>query len=215
MLNVRVSRARTPLFEPLEVRTVAAVSHAGLMHPGLAHLAPHAAALAPSGAVGPIPLTEFGPGATYQGQEGGLYGAGSNQPSPSLLDAALAASARIQPMDRGGRPAAGGRIGVVAIGQSTTKQWFPSFQAMARPLQPRVDFANAGQDGMVAQSWPSQAAPWSAAVRAAGASGLSRAQVQVLIVDLIRIRSWTDGGLDGQIRASRNTLARIVAVAKS
>jgi hypothetical protein len=103
----------------------------------------------------------------------------------------------------------------LAIGQSTTKQWFPSFQRLARSLQPRVVFADAGQDGMVAQSWASQAAPWSAAIRAAGASGLSRAQVQVLMVDVIRIRSWTDGGLDGQIRASRNTLARIVAVAKS
>jgi hypothetical protein len=95
----------------------------------------------------------------------------------------------IQPLYRGGRPAAAGRIGVVAIGQSTTKQWFPAFQAMGRSLQPCVVFVNAGQDGMVAQNWASQAAPWSAAIRAAGATGLSRAQVQVLIVDVIRIHS--------------------------
>jgi hypothetical protein len=215
MLKIRVPRACTPLCESLESRALATASHAGLIHPGSAHRVPHAVAVAPKDAVGPIPLTAFGPGATYQGQEGGLYGAGSNQPSPSLLDAALSASARIQPLDRGGRPAAGGRIGVVAIGQSTTKQWFPSFQAVARSLQPRVAFVNAGQDGMVGQNWASQAAPWSAAIQAAGASGLSRAQVQVLIVDVIRIHSWTDGGLAGQISASRNTLARIVAVAKS
>src|SRR5689334_10672084 len=130
MLKIRVPRARRPLLESLESRTVATASHGFLIHPGLAHRVPHAAALAPSDAVGPIPLNAFGPGATYQGQEGGLYGAGSNQPSPALLDAALAASARIQPLNRRGRPAAGGRIGVMAIGQSTTKQWFPSFQVM-------------------------------------------------------------------------------------
>src|SRR6185437_7457324 len=107
MLKIRVPRACIPLFESLESRTVASVSPAGLIRPGLAHRVPHAVALAPSDAVGPIPLTAFGPGATYQGQEGGLYGAGSNQPSPSLLDAAQSASARIQPLDRRGRPAAG------------------------------------------------------------------------------------------------------------
>jgi hypothetical protein len=75
MLNVRVPRARAPLLESLESRTFATVSHSVLIHPGWALRVPHASALAPTDAVGPIPLTEFGPSTTYQGQEGGLYGA--------------------------------------------------------------------------------------------------------------------------------------------
>jgi hypothetical protein len=209
-------RIYRPLCETLESRTVATVSHASLIDSGLAHRRLHGAvALAAADAGGLIPLTELGPGSSYEGQDGGLYGGGSNQPPQSLLDAALAASAAIRPLDRGGHPAAGGRIGVVTIGQSTTQQWFPYFRAMARPLARRVVFIDAGQDGMAAQNWATEGAPWSTAIRAAGASGLSNAQVQVLIVDAVRIFSWTDGDLEGQIRATSDTMARIVAVAKS
>jgi hypothetical protein len=216
MIKMKGSRACRPICESLESRTVATVSHASPIHAVLAHGVPRTAVAAvPTDADGLIPLNDLGPGTSYQGQDGGLYGGGSNQPSPSLLDAALAAAAGIQPLDARGNPAAGGRIGVVAIGQSTTEQWFPSFQAMARPLGPRVDFVNAGQDGMVAQSWAAQAKPWNTAIQDVGQSGLARAQVQVLIVDTIRIHSWTDGSLEGQIAAYSNNLARIVAMAKS
>src|SRR5262245_8287054 len=116
MIRIRGPRACRPLCESLESRTVATASHVGLIHAALAHRIPHAVALARSEALGPIPLTELSPGESYQGQDGGLYGAGSNQPSQALSDAAMAASARIQPLDRTGRPAAGGRIGVLTIG---------------------------------------------------------------------------------------------------
>jgi hypothetical protein len=152
---------------------------------------------------------------SYQGQAGGLYGAGSNQPPQALFDEASAAAASIQPRNRSGKLSPGGRIGVIAIGQSTTKQWFPFLQALARPLKPRVFFVNAGQDGMVAQTWASQGQPWSTAFKAVASSGLSLAQVQVLIVDSARIDSWKDGSLASQIRAYRNDLARIVARARS
>jgi hypothetical protein len=209
-------RTYRPSCESLEPRTVATVSHAGLIDPGSVHRHLHGAtALAAADAGGLIPLTELGPGSSYQAQDGGLYGSGSNQPPRSLLDAAMAASAAIRPLDRAGRPSAGGRIGVVTIGQSTTRQWFPYFRAMVRPLAHRVAFIDAGQDGMAAQNWATGGAPWSTAIRDAGASGVSSAQVQVLIVDAVLIHSWNDGDLEGQIRATSDTMARIVAVAKS
>jgi hypothetical protein len=216
MIRMRGSRDHGPVYELLESRTVATASHAGSILAELAHHIPHVAAEhARIESDGLIPLTEIGPGMSYEGQAGGLYGGGSNQPSPSLLDAALASAGGIQPLNGLGKPSAAGRIGVVTIGQSTTDQWFPYFQAMARPLRPRVDFVNAGQNGAVAQSWAAQATPWDAAIQVVGRSGLSRAQVQVLIVDTIRIHSWTDGNLQGQIAAYSNNLNRIVAVAKS
>lgn len=216
MIRMRGSRAHGPVCESLESRAVANASHAGSILAELAHHIPHVAAEhARLETDGLIPLTEIGPGMSYEGQDGGLYGGGSNQPSASLLDAAHAAAGGIQPLDGRGSPSPGGRIGVVTIGQSTTNQWFPYFQAMARPLRPRVGFVNAGQNAAVAQSWAVQGTPWFAAIQDAGRSGLTRAQVQVLIVDTIRIHSWTDGNLQGQIAAYGNNLNRIVAVAKS
>jgi hypothetical protein len=52
-------------------------------------------------------------------------------------------------------------------------------------------------------------------MQAAADNGLSRAQVQVLIVDTVRIHSGDDGDLHGQIDAFSHNLARIIELAKS
>jgi hypothetical protein len=216
MKQTRQLRIYRPTCEALESRTVAAVAHASLIHVTLVQsIAPAAAVHAGAQATNPVALTELGPGATYQGQDGGLYGGGSNEPPQALVDAAMAAAAKIQPLNAAGKTAPNGRIGVLAIGQSTTRQWFSAFQAMARELRPRLIFVNAGQDGVVAQNWASQTQPWSTASSVVRASGLSKAQVQVLILDSARIHTWTDGNLERQIQAYRKNLARIVAIAKS
>lgn len=46
-------------------------------------------------------------------------------------------------------------------------------------------------------------------------SGLSKRQVQVAIVDLLRIYPWKDGGFQVQVDAYRADLTRIVAKAKA
>jgi hypothetical protein len=165
---------------------------------------------------GLVPLDQLGPGTSYQGFSGGLYGNGSNQPPPALLDAALAAAGQVVPRGYFGAPASSGKVGVIAIGQSTTKQWFPYFQRLAAfRLAPQFVLVNAGQDNMVAQSWASSSQPWSVADRMVAASRLSRYQVQVAIIDSVRIRSWNDGDLQGQVSAYSSNLARIMSIAKA
>jgi hypothetical protein len=165
---------------------------------------------------GLVPLDQLGPGTSYQGFSGGLYGDGSNQTPPALLDAANAAAGQVVPRGIYGAPSGSGKIGVIAIGQSTTKQWFPYFQRLAAGRLPgQFVLVNAGQDSIVAQNWASSPQPWSVADKMVAASRLSRYQVQVAIIDSARIRSWDDGNLQAQVNAYSSNLARIVSIAKA
>jgi hypothetical protein len=165
---------------------------------------------------GLVPLDQLGPGGTYQGFTGGLYGDGSNQLPPALLDAAKVAAGQVVPRGIYGAPSSFGKVGVIAIGQSTTKQWFPYFQRLAASRLPgQIVLVNAGQDSVVAQNWASSPQPWSVADRMVAGSRLSRFQVQVAIIDSARIRSWNDGNLPAQVNAYSSNLARIVSIAKA
>jgi hypothetical protein len=77
------------------------------------------------------PLTEMSAEDRYKGQDGGLYGGGSNTPPDAHRQAALAAAARIQPLDADGKPAADGRIVLVSISMSNATQEFSKFKNIA------------------------------------------------------------------------------------
>jgi hypothetical protein len=164
---------------------------------------------------GLVPIDRMGASATYQGRDGGLYGSGSNQPPEALLTDALAAAKSVVPRNDVGVASGSGKVGVIAIGQSTTKQWFPYFQRTARQLPDRFVFVNAGQDNVVAQKWVGSSQPWIYADRMVAGSGLSRFQVQVAFIDSVRIRSWNDGNLAQQVAAYSANLDRIVGLAKA
>lgn len=216
MRGGRSSRSYQPVVQPLEMRTVFNATARSAPVLLVRDLVAHNSTISPRSALnGLVPLTDLGPGMTYKGYDGGLYGQGSNQPPTALLNAALGAAAAVQPLNRSGARSPHGRIGVIAIGQSTTRQWFPYFQRLARQLPSRFVLVNAGQDGKVTQSWAYSSGPWVQASRMVASSGLTRFQVQVAIVDLLRIYPWKDGGLQAQIKAYRADLTRIVAKAKA
>src|SRR5205823_492737 len=56
------------------------------------------------------PLCDLGASGHYEGEDGGLYGKGSNTPPEKARKAAEAELAKIQPLDPNGVPAAQGRI---------------------------------------------------------------------------------------------------------
>ena len=58
----------------------------------------------------------------------GLYADGFNTAPPDHFSAGLAASARVRPLDRDGRPAGIGKIAMVSIGMSNTTQEFCAAQ---------------------------------------------------------------------------------------
>jgi len=65
-----------------------------------------------------VPLTDLTN--TYKGQDGGLYGAGHNEPPPAQRSAWLKACAQVQPLDAEGHSATNGRIVLLTVGFSNT-----------------------------------------------------------------------------------------------
>jgi hypothetical protein len=145
-----------------------------------------------------------------------FYGDGSDSPSAELAAATAAVAARITPLNSRGIPAPfGGRIGVVAIGQSTTEQWFSTFMSSARArraaLRPGVSFINGGQPGMVSDSWVSDRSAWATLSKRVGGG---RLQVQVAFLDAALIFGWQHGGPAEEARVYSGQLQTIIARAK-
>ncbi len=65
-----------------------------------------------------VPLTDLTK--TYKGQDGGLYGAGQNEPPLAHRSAWVKACAQVQPLDAAGRPARDGKIVLLTVGFSNT-----------------------------------------------------------------------------------------------
>src|SRR6186997_3456762 len=56
------------------------------------------------------PLCDMSADDRYEGEDGGLYGGGTNDPPVALKKSAAAALANIRPLDADGKPAADGKI---------------------------------------------------------------------------------------------------------
>ena len=101
----------------------------------------------PTDSTGLIPLTDLGT-QTYKGEDGGLYGGGSNEPPPAHRAAALREVEQIRPLDADGKPAADGKIGFLSVGMSNTTMEFSTFKQKADvdPLKsPRVVVVDGAQ----------------------------------------------------------------------
>lgn len=126
-----------------------------------------------------IPLDELK--TTYKGRDGGLYGQGRNEPTGALAIAAEAAAGQVRPLNAWGNPSDNGRIGVLAIGQSTTRMVFDAFRKSARNVKsPNVILVNGAIDGDGSDDWANRSGPWTSAVRQVNRAGLKTSQVQVL-----------------------------------
>lgn len=128
------------------------------------------------------PLDELGDG-SYKGQDGGLYGGGRNEPPAEHGAAARREAERIRPLDAQGRPAAGGKIGLISVGMSNTTQEFSRFMALARgdkAIAPSIVLVDSAQGGQTATRWADPAAPlWKTVEERIAAAGLSPQQIQV------------------------------------
>lgn len=149
------------------------------------------AAAEPSGgrsSFGLTPLTDMTAEARYKGEDGGLYGAGQNQPPPAHLDAARQQAARITPLDTEGRPAPDGKIGLISISMSNATQEFSLFKQLADQdpqKSPHVTIVDCAQGGQAMAEWVSpNARPWTEADRRLTQAGLSAKQVQAVWIKL-------------------------------
>ena len=161
---------------------------------------------------GLIPLTDLGTG-KYKGENGGLYGGGSNEPPTEFRDAVEKQLKLIQPLDADGHPAPDGKIVLLSVGMSNTTMEFQVFKRKAdKDLQksPQVLIVDGAQGGRVASVWargvegiPShiklskQAAqkvdPWPVVDQRLKNAGVSPNQVQVAWIKHAQARPAKEG----------------------
>ncbi|MDA1051269.1 MAG: hypothetical protein O3C40_12425 [Planctomycetota bacterium] len=138
--------------------------------------------------VGFKPLTEMTVEDRYKDEDGGLYGGGRNELPESLSAAAEKVTAKIQPLDAEGNPAADGKIALVSISMSNATQEFSRFKQLAdadEQKSPLVSVVDCAQGGQTMARWADpQAACWTEADRRLKAHGVSHDQVQVAWVKL-------------------------------
>lgn len=136
----------------------------------------------PRKSTGLIPIPDLG-SRLHNGEPGGLYPGGSNTMPESHRQAGLAAAARIQPLDAGGRPSPSGKIVMVSIGMSNTTQESQAFAKLLgetsglNPAFQFVDCAQGGQTALITANPESNY--WAVAEKRLAAAGVTPAQVQV------------------------------------
>jgi len=157
------------------------------------------AAAAPRGgkeSVGLKPLNEMTAIENYKGEDGGLYGAGKNEPPAALQAAAKAEAEKIRPLNAAGEPAADGIIGLVSISMSNATQEFSYFKQLADPdpsKSPRVTIVDCAQGGQAMAQWVDpNARAWIEADRRLAAADVSPKQVQVAWIKLANVRPSGD-----------------------
>ena len=147
-----------------------------------------AATLEPKPSTGFIPLCDMTAEDRYKGEDGGLYGGGSNVPPPEFLEKAELAARRIRPLDKNGAPSDSGKIALVSISMSNATMEFSRFKQIAdadRRKSPFVEIVDGAQGGQTMAAWSSPAAqPWNTLMQRLEAAQVSTAQVQVVWIKL-------------------------------
>ena len=181
----------------------------------------------PSPTTGLVPLTDMGE-AKYKGEDGGLYGGGSNEPPPAHQAAARKALKEIQPLDEQGRPSKQGKIVLISIGFSNVTMEFSRFKEMAdqepgkNPRLVIVDGAQGAQDAIIWADTENQlkhptrhtSAPvrdvWAVLEQRLKEAGVTAAQVQVCWTKQARGEPMTLGEFPAHARELQANQEKIV-----
>ena len=134
--------------------------------------------------VGFVPLTDFGAD-LYQGEQGGLYPNGQNEPPANHLVAGLAQAQTVQPLASDGSPIADGKIGFISVGMSNTALEFNAFLRLANADPAKnesVVIVNGAQGGWTSNKLAENpdAEYWQVLDERLASNGLTPAQVQVV-----------------------------------
>jgi hypothetical protein len=129
------------------------------------------------------PLTEMTAAERYKGEDGGLYGGGSNVPPKTHWLAAQEALKKIRPLDAAGKPAKDGKIVFIALGMSNTYGEFRLFKQRADRdprKSPDVVLVNGAIGGAGVSSWARpRSGTWQKVAERLEEAGVSAEQVQV------------------------------------
>lgn len=134
-----------------------------------------------------IPIMDMSSSETYNGEEGGLYGMGSNDPPANHFSTAQNISREITPLDENGNPSSDGKIVFISIGMSNTSIEFKDFINVAESdseVSSEINFINGAQVGMTAEDWAASDEPWQVLDQRIQNDGATNKQVQVAWVKL-------------------------------
>lgn len=157
-----------------------------------------------------VPLTELGTN-IYNGQTGGLYGNGRNDPPEAIESAAKNETSMIRPLDKDGKPSESGKVVLLSLGMSNSTQEFSRFKQLLNKesdLSPNlivVDGAQGGQDARITSQ--ESARFWTIVDERLKQGGVSPKQVQA-----VWLKQAVAGGSD--VAQLKGYLAKIVAIAK-
>jgi hypothetical protein len=173
--------------------------------------------------VGLVPLCDMGPGETYRGEVGGLYGRYLNTPPKDHLQLAMKAASEIRPLDAGGNPSPDGRVVLVSIGMSNTTQAFSHFAQMANrdpAKSPYLSIVDGAQNGRTSEDWAHPAEgtqwdPWRMMVARLVGAGVTPEQVQAGWVKLTRKVQKEQGEFPAYVMAMHDDVARLLATVRS
>lgn len=142
----------------------------------------------PRESLGLKPLSEMTAADRYQGEDGGLYGGGQNEPPEKHRLAAEAELARIEPLNAEGRPDANGQVVLISISMSNATQEFSRFKQLADRDPSKSDklvIVDCAQGGQAMAEWARpQAAAWTEAERRITNARVTPQQVQVAWIKL-------------------------------
>lgn len=164
---------------------------------------------------GAVPLCDMSATDVYKGEDGGLYGAGKNEPPQAHADAAKAEAAKIQPLDADGNPAAVGKVVLISIGMSNTTQEFSRFMQLARGTA-KCTIVDGAQGGQAAIQWDTpEARPWGELERRLTAAGVTAKQVQIAWIKQALIQQGQHGAFPAHARKLQEEVGKIVRIAKA
>ncbi|MBA4387031.1 MAG: hypothetical protein C0404_03560 [Verrucomicrobia bacterium] len=169
-----------------------------------------------------IPLTDMTGIDRYRGEDGGLYGGGTNTPPWRHAEAARKELAAIVPLNAEGRPATNGHIVLISIGMSNTTQEFSKFKEIAdkdADRNPQVIIVDGAQGGMDATLWDVKSSDralgvWRELDHRLTAAGVTTQQVQALwLKQAVRIAGKA-GEFPEHARLLKDHLASILRTAR-
>jgi hypothetical protein len=177
----------------------------------------------PKPPVGLVPLTDMTANQQYKGEDGGLYGGGSNTPPADHLRAALDQAAAIRPLNASGQSADDGKIVLLSIGMSNTTQEFSGFARRVNQDAHRragLVVVDGAQGGQAAAEWarPSPAGrgdPWKVLDERLQSAGVSRAQVQVVWIKQANKMPAQHGEFPRHADVLKQDMAQLVAKLKA
>ena len=171
-----------------------------------------------------VPLTQLKE--KYKGFDGGLYGAGLNQPPESHARAAREASSAIVPLDGEGKPASDGKIVLMSIGMSNTTQEFSQFKRVADrdpEKSAKLVIVDAAQGGKDAAAWTQGSEQpgrfdnpvWDEADRRLTSAHVTPHQVQAVWIKQALIEPARFGEFPAHAQVLQRHLETILRLAKS